>query len=108
MTEARVMPDLTEASDRRYQDDDGSRRSGFDTGCRTAAWLHHLRPCDTKPVMPAQAGTHYKRSHDCFKYRITMDPGSEAGMTRSGTCYDGVLGFRPPFCVLEINRFRKD
>jgi hypothetical protein len=81
MTEARVMQDLTEASDRRYQDDDGSRRSGFDTGCRTAAWLHHLRPCDTKPVMPAQAGIHYKRSHDCFKYRITMDPGSEAGMT---------------------------
>jgi hypothetical protein len=28
-------------------------------------------------------GIHYNRGHDYFKYRIAMDPGSEAGMTGS-------------------------
>jgi hypothetical protein len=38
--------------------------------------------------MPAQAGIHYNRGHDCFKYHITMDLGSEAGMTGARVMLD--------------------
>jgi len=32
--------------------------------------------------LPGATLVHYHRGHDCFTYGSTMDPGSEAGMTK--------------------------